>query len=132
MDLQILYVLASVLEHIPYFKWVSPMDELLAFQGMMQNQLVVESNNLLLFHQNFEYRPYVSFPKPILAHSEVLVEAFEEGVPMTLFLKHGPSELDHHLAKMGLDAFLRMLITDNFTHADLHPVRLSLRSQSRF
>lgn len=125
MDLSILHAAATVIQLLPGMQWLSPVEEIEAFGNMMENQLDLrnEAANLDVFIEKFKKRPHVSFPKPLRPYvtKEVLVEKFEDGVPMTMFLEYGPTSIDKKLAKLGLDAFLRMLVTDNFVHADLHP-----------
>jgi aarF domain-containing kinase len=51
------------------------------------------------------------------------VETFEEGEPLANFLNSNTkrSEEKTHLARLGLKAYLKMMLIDNFVHADLHP-----------
>lgn len=127
LDLSILYVAAHFVHILPGMKWMSPIEEYEAFSGMMLKQLNLrnEALNLNQFMTNFQSRSSVSFPEPIwpFVTERALVEKYVEGVPMTYFLRNGPTPLDSDLATMGLNAFLRMLILDNFCHADLHPVK---------
>ena len=54
----------------------------------------------------------------------VLVESYEEGVPIGKLLREGGEEAaarNEKLARVGLRAFLAMLLRHNFVHADLHP-----------
>lgn len=50
----------------------------------------------------------MSFPRPVRDYStrEVLVEEFENALPLKWFLRNGGGEYDEQLAGMGLDAFL--------------------------
>jgi len=80
--------------------------------GEMMNQqldLNVEAENLERFERNFMYRRgAVSFPRPVRDYTskEVLVEEFENALPLKWFLRNGGGEYDQQLAGMGLDAFL--------------------------
>jgi hypothetical protein len=40
------------------------------------------------------------------------------------FMKES-SPINSHIVALGVDAFLKMLLADNFYHSDMHPVRLS-------
>ncbi|KAJ3318150.1 hypothetical protein HDU76_000915 [Blyttiomyces sp. JEL0837] len=78
----------------------------------------------------------VEFPKPVegFVSKRVLVEEFLDGVPLARFLavrdfgrgKGGGAggegtPFDKALARIGIQAFLKMLLVDNMVHADLHP-----------
>lgn len=65
----------------------------------------------------------MSFPRAIKQYTsmDVLTEEHQDAVPLEYFLQHGGGAFDHRLANVGLDAFLSMLLIDNFCHADLHP-----------
>ena len=64
----------------------------------------------------------VVFPEPIrpFTTESVLVEQYEEGIPVQYFIDR-PSAFSHDIANIGLTAFLKMVLIDNFVHADLHP-----------
>ncbi|KAJ3124959.1 hypothetical protein HK100_011043 [Physocladia obscura] len=91
----------------------------------------------------------VQFPTPLLASRDVLVEEFFDAVPVSRFLnvnKRGIGNghdlvvaplghaarlkamqlekgtvFDVQIAQIGMQSFVKMLLVDNFTHADLHP-----------
>ena len=46
---------------------------------------------------------------------------------MSVFLEKGGGVYQEEIADEGLDAFLRMLLLDNFVHADLHPGNIMVR-----
>ncbi|KAJ2855806.1 hypothetical protein J3B02_001969 [Coemansia erecta] len=125
-DLRIMKWGAHLLSLLPGMKWLSLPDEVAIFGQMMESQvnLRVEGLNTQRFTANFDSRSGISFPYPFmsLSSSRVLVESFCNGVPLKAFLdidRHTP--FDRMLGSKGLDAFLYMLIYDNFVHADLHP-----------
>lgn len=97
-----------------------------------QIDLRVEANNLSKFIQNFKGINIVSFPQPItkLCHPLVLVETWEEGIPIKNFFHHNQdqsnSKLRKKLASLGLVLYLKMLV-DNFLHSDLHPGNIYVR-----
>jgi aarF domain-containing kinase len=67
-----------------------------------------------------------SFPEPImhLCRPTVLVESFEHGEMLSSFLGknyRGSKRFRRKLASVGMTAFLKMILVDNYTHADLHP-----------
>ncbi|TIA94142.1 hypothetical protein E3P81_00351 [Wallemia ichthyophaga] len=137
-DLAILYFGASALSLLPGMKWLSLPEEVTVFGSLMRSQLnlSVEAYNLARFEDNFrERRGAASFPKPVfsLCAKDVLVEEFEEALPLKTFLKFGGGGFEERIAGLGLDAFLlidlrqNMLLIDNFAHADLHPGNIYIK-----
>ncbi|KND03540.1 atypical/ABC1/ABC1-C protein kinase [Spizellomyces punctatus DAOM BR117] len=124
-DLTIMQAVASIINLLPDAEWLSLPEEVAMFGSMMREQLDLrhEARNLDRFSNNFKDRPEVGFPKPItsLVRKTVLVEEYVDAIPMSKFLTYGHTPFDHDLAKIGLDSFLKMLVLDNFVHADLHP-----------
>ncbi|OMH78923.1 ABC1 family protein [Zancudomyces culisetae] len=124
-DLKIMSFFAKTLCYIPTIKWLSLVEEVMVFGQMMKSQLNLreEASNLLVFSKNFSEQKGVRFPVPLLpiTGKQVLVETYSDGVPVSVFMKNAGSEFDKIIASAGLDSFMRMMIWDNFTHADLHP-----------
>ncbi len=115
----------------PTIEWLSLPDEVAQFGEMMKLQLDlrIEAANLVKFRRNFKDRTTAWFP---YAYAEfttrnVLVEEFAQGIPLSDFLENGGGVFQHDIAAEGLDAFLRMLLLDNFVHADLHPGNIMVR-----
>ncbi|XP_042947119.1 probable serine/threonine-protein kinase abkC isoform X3 [Carya illinoinensis] len=90
-----------------------------------------EAAHLSRFIYNFRRCKDVSFPKPLypLVHPSVLVETYEQGESVL----HYVEELEAHeqiksaLAQIGTHALLKMLLVDNFIHADMHPGNILVR-----
>ena len=124
-DLRIMGFFAAAINAIPTMEWLSLPDEVAQFGEMMRLQLDlrIEAANLVRFRKNFDKRTTAWFPYPYTSYTtrEVLVEEFARGMPLSAFLENGGGVWRHELANEGLDAFLRMLLVDNFVHADLHP-----------
>ena len=101
-------------------------------------------------------RKNVHFPKPILSYEHVLVQSFEHGDPVLSVLDEesyrknvnysknvsgssgsssssSSSTNQQHvinkikLANIGVKAFLKMVLIDNFVHGDLHPGNILVR-----
>lgn len=130
-DLKIMGFFAQVINAIPTMEWFSFPDEVAQFGEMMRLQLDlrIESANLTLFRKNFRNRSTAWFPYPYDQYTtrKVLVEEFATGIPLEHFLQNGGGVFQKEIADEGLDAFLHMLLIDNFIHADLHPGNIMVR-----
>ncbi|GAA94521.1 uncharacterized protein L969DRAFT_83918 [Mixia osmundae IAM 14324] len=134
-DLKIMSVLANMLNAVPGMEWLSFPEEVEVFGGMMRAQLDLrtEAQNLQTFEHNFRHRKTVSFPRPLTDYTSqsVLVEEYEDAVPLKMFLREGGGPYDEKIANLGLDAFLNMLLIDNFVHSDLHPGNIFVKFYPR-
>ncbi|KAI9837151.1 MAG: hypothetical protein M1837_003112, partial [Sclerophora amabilis] len=130
-DLKIMGFFAAVINAIPTMEWLSLPDEVAQFGEMMRLQLDlrIEAANLEMFRKNFSSRTTAWFPYPYKEYStrQVLVEEFAQGIPLANFLEIGGGVFQREIADEGLDAFLHMLLIDNFVHADLHPGNIMVR-----
>ncbi|PGH00507.1 Atypical/ABC1/ABC1-C protein kinase [Helicocarpus griseus UAMH5409] len=130
-DLKIMGFFARLINAIPTMEWLSFPDEVKQFGNMMRLQLDlrIEAANLALFRENFKSRTTAWFPYPYTEYTsrEVLVEEFAQGIPLSAFLENGGGVYQQAISREGLDAFLHMLLIDNFVHADLHPGNIMVR-----
>ena len=130
-DLKIMGIFAAVINAIPTLEWLDLPNEVANFGDMMRLQLDlrIESANLSVFRNNFRKRTTAWFPFPYSQFTtrQVLVEEFAQGIPLAAFLESGGGVFQKEIADEGLDAFLRMLLIDNFIHADLHPGNIMVR-----
>lgn len=131
-DIRIMKFFANLINAFPGAEWLSFPEEVEVFAGMMFSQLDLrnEAKNLQRFEDNFSRRKEpISFPRPLSKFStkELLIEQYEDAVPLKHFLNNGGAGFDHRIATLGLDTFLNMLLLDNFTHADLHPGNIMIK-----
>jgi aarF domain-containing kinase len=130
-DLKIMGFFATIINAIPTMEWLSFPDEVAQFAEMMRLQLDlrIESANLTIFRQNFKSRTTAWFPFPYTEYTtrEVLIEEYAQGIPLETFLQNGGGVFQKDIADEGLNAFLTMLLIDNFIHADLHPGNIMVR-----
>lgn len=131
-DIQIMQFFAGLLNLIPGMRWVSLPEEVDRFAALMLSQLDLreEASHLSRFERNFGGRGgTVIFPRPLRAFCarDVLVEELVEAVPLKHFMRMGGGAYDSRIAELGLDAFLSMLLIDNFAHADLHPGNIMVK-----
>lgn len=98
-DLRILDFLASALTMIPTIHWISLPEEVKVFGEMMRDQLDlrVEARNLQRFNEQFGDSNQVKFPQPVLAFTtkDMLIEEFENGIPLNVFLEQAAYERKH-------------------------------------
>ncbi|KAH8690961.1 putative ubiquinone biosynthesis protein [Talaromyces proteolyticus] len=130
-DLNIMEFFAKLINLIPTMEWLSLPGEVEKFGEMMKLQLDlrIEATNLAIFREHFMKRTTAWFPYPYQEYTtrEVLVEEFAQGIPLSVFLRNGGGVYQEEIADEGLDAFLHMLLIDNFVHADLHPGNIMVR-----
>ncbi|KAG0349688.1 hypothetical protein BG005_010825 [Podila minutissima] len=130
-DLAIMKFFVSLIHRIPTMNWIALPDQVAMFGSMMEEQLDlrIEAKNLATFKRNFRDRYTVTFPSTLseFATKEMLIEEYVDALPLKTYLEQGAGPFDLKIADIGLDGFLRMLIFDNFVHADLHPGNIFVR-----
>lgn len=125
LDLSLMRGAATLLELLPRLRWLSICETVNEFGQLMESQLDLrkEASNLERFRRDFADDPSLVVPRPLYpwVTGNVLVEEFKEGKPITTYF--GGDET-RQLARMGLQAFLKMVFVHNFVHGDLHPGNL--------
>ncbi|CAN2391802.1 kinase 2 [Pristimantis euphronides] len=137
MDLLIMKTWSKLLNLMPGFKWLSLPEIVEEFEKLMTQQIDLhfEARNLETFQQKFEKIDFIKFPTPLqpFVTKNILVETFEDGEPMTLYLQEkGSSEIKRRIAAMGVDMLLKMIFVDNFVHADLYPGNILIQGILEF
>jgi|APGre2960657444_1045066.scaffolds.fasta_scaffold00977_7 aarF domain-containing kinase len=130
-DFAILRVLAEGAGVLPGLSWMRLDESVRQFREPLFEQvdLTREACNLRLFNANFAAWRRVSFPRPIepLVQPAVLVESFEEGMSISTFLQADDPQLRRSIADLGVKTLLKMMLSDNLVHADLHPGNILVR-----
>ncbi|PPR95439.1 hypothetical protein GOBAR_AA25223 [Gossypium barbadense] len=136
-DFTIINSVAKISKFIPTLKWLRLDESLQQFAVYMMSQvdLAREAAHLSRFIYNFRRWKDVSFPKPLypLVHPAVLVETFEHGESVLHYVDEleGHEQIKSALAHIGTHALLKMLLVDNFVHADMHPGNILVRIKDR-
>jgi ubiquinone biosynthesis protein len=121
-DLAVMRIGARVLNAIPSIATLSPVATIEEFGRAIFSQLDfrIEARNNRRFRENFRGHPNVVFPEVIdeLSSERVLAMSFVEG---TKILAKRTRSDPKRVARLGLQALLKMIFEDGFVHADLHP-----------
>jgi len=132
-DFVIINWVAKVSSCLPALRWLRLDESVQQFAVFMLSQvdLAREAAQLSRFLYNFRRWKDVSFPKPLypLVHPEVLVETYEQGECVARYVDQpeGHNRISKSLAHIGTHTLLKMLLVDNFIHADMHPGNILVR-----
>ncbi|OMO65022.1 hypothetical protein COLO4_31626 [Corchorus olitorius] len=132
-DFVIINLVAKMSKFIPTLNWLRLDESVQQFAVFMMSQvdLAREAAHLSRFIYNFRKWRDVSFPKPVypLVHPAVLVETYEQGESVAHYVDgiEGHERIKTKLAHIGTHALLKMLLVDNFIHADMHPGNILVR-----
>lgn len=140
-DFVLINMFAKVSKVFPTLKWLRLDESIQQFAVFMMSQVDLsrEAANLSRFIYNFRRWKDVSFPRPLypLVHPAVLVETYEDGENILRYIEEleepmkefeGRERVRSALAHIGTHALLKMMLVDNFIHADMHPGNILVRS----
>ncbi len=132
-DLAILGFWARLLDHIRAVRMLSLPGAVQRFGEALRGQLDFrrEARNNHRFHDNFADVDGVDVPRLVedLCTGRVLAMEFVEGVKATEPEKVGGDRAK--LARTGGETVLKMVFSDGFVHADLHPGNIILTPDDR-
>jgi ubiquinone biosynthesis protein len=132
-DLTVMRLVARFLGKLPGLATLGPEAAVEEFGRAVFAQLDfrIEASNNRRFRQNFRNNPDVVFPEVIeeLSTARVLCMSFIEG---TKVLAVGSTRSDpKRIARLGLQALMKMIFEDGFVHADLHPGNIFITTDDR-
>jgi len=132
-DLAVMRIGARLLNVIPSVATLAPVDTVEEFGRAVFAQLDfrIEARNNQRFRRNFRAHPTVIFPEVIeqLSTERILTMTFIEG---TKILSTPDTRSDpKRVARLGLQALLKMIFEDGFVHADLHPGNIFITSDDK-
>lgn len=126
-DISILSTLASLMvKYIPEAEFFNPVGIVEEFSKTVRKELnfIEESKNICRFRKNFADHPNLYIPKtfPEFISERVIVMERLDGVRIDDIKGIKRLGLDRTvLARIGVDAYFKMMLEDGFFHADPHP-----------
>lgn len=135
-DFVLIKGIASLSTFVPGLRWLRLDESVQQFAVFMLTQvdLAREAAHLSRFLYNFRQWTDVSFPRPLypLVHPAVLVETYEQGESVSRFVElPEKTRINSTLAHIGTHTLLKMLLVDNFIHADMHPGNILVRVKKK-
>lgn len=133
-DFLLMDSLVDLIEQIPYTRWMKLKESIAQFSDKIASQtsLDLEGRQLLQFNENFQDWHDIHFPSPIVMTDSVLVETYFSGESVATFINEVEKDIEdnidlaHFVVTRGEDVYMKMLVLDNFMHADLHPGNILL------
>ncbi|KAL5548061.1 hypothetical protein UlMin_003292 [Ulmus minor] len=132
-DFAIINCVGKISRFILVLNWLRLDESIQQFAVFMMSQVDLsrEAAHLSRFIYTFRSWKDVSFPRPLYpwVHPSVLVETYEQGESVLHYVDEleGNEKIKSVLAHIGTHALLKMLLVDNFIHADMHPGNILVR-----
>lgn len=130
-DMELLHIVADLLDSFPAFELLSFGDTCRQFAGMMKDQLdlTIEASNLKKFSKKWAHETWGQFPLPMDGYisKNVLLETLMEGRPLSEYCNMDDGGDDRikalklKLSDLGCRSIIKMIFFDNFVHGDMHP-----------
>ncbi len=126
-DINILTTMSQLMErHLPESRFFNPSGIVEEFSKTVKKELdfLEEAKNCCRFRKNFENNPNVFIPKIYgeFVTEKILIMERIDGVRIDDIAGIEKMGLDRkELAKIGVDAYFKMILEDGFFHADPHP-----------
>lgn len=126
IDIQLMHGVAWVLDNfVPALQFLHLRSTVAQFSHTIaiQARLDLEAKYLEQMRRNFASWGSVHIPRPLFSAPTLIVETFEPGRTVGSAIQMGiisPHDA-RYIVNRGQDIFLKMLLTDRFMHADLHP-----------
>jgi len=136
-DIDIMRFIAELMaRYLPEAEFFNPKGIVEEFSKTVKKELNFreEARNLNRFRRNFEGHKYIYIPK---LYSEYLTERIIvmeriHGVRIDNIFEIARLGFDRsHIAKIGLDAYLKMIFEDGFFHGDPHPGNIFVMPDGR-
>ncbi len=132
-DLAVMKIAGRFLGRFPRFSPLAPEGAVAEFGRAIFAQLDfrIEARNNRRFRDNFRNQPDVVFPEVIegLSTERILCMSFIEGTKI-LSVRNTRSD-PRRIARIGLQALLKMIFEDGFVHADLHPGNIFITTDDK-
>jgi ubiquinone biosynthesis protein len=132
-DLGVMRLVAHWLGKLPPLQPLEPESAVEEFGRAVFAQLdfCIEARNNRRFRENFRNQQAVIFPEVFaeLSSERILCMSFIEG---TKILAVGQTRSDpKRIARLGMQALMKMIFEDGFVHADLHPGNIFITTDDR-
>eukprot|EP01040_Poterioochromonas_malhamensis_P004695 gene4695-5031_t len=137
LDFIIMAAVARFVDSIQSLSWLRLAESVAQFSDKIaaQTDLTVEAEQLNIFNDIFNgWKDSVEFPKPLIWKKNIIIESFIKGSNVANIIKSKQSDtydsIDtaYFIVTKGEEIYLKMLIINNFMHADLHPGNILFHS----
>lgn len=136
-DIDIMRFIAELMNrYLPEAEFFNPRGIVEEFSKTVRKELNFreEARNLNKFRRNFEGHKYIYIPRlyPEYLTERVIVMERIEGVRIDRVSEIEKLGFDRsHIAKIGLEAYLKMIFEDGYFHADPHPGNIFIMPDGR-